>query len=103
GLAADARDAGDARRLAARVIEQHQVAGLHRAHVVARLEVAHAVPGTGLLLGERVDRVDLGLAHHQPVVAAVGLGHDTLAYQVKKRSWASAGSSMPVTRAFCTS
>jgi len=52
------------------VIEQHAVAGLHLvAHEVARLIVAHAVPGHALIGqgGEVVDAAISWFGFHQPV------------------------------------
>ena len=52
-----------------RVIEEAQVAELHRPHVVARLVVAHAVPGLalGAARDEVVPREGIGLGFHQPI------------------------------------
>jgi len=65
-----ARQAGDARLRAGRVIEQHAVAGLHGvAHEIAGLVVAHAGPGQRLARcrSQVIDRSLVGLTLHQPI------------------------------------
>jgi len=75
GGAADQGDAGDAGLLAIGVVKQHAVADIHLvAHEVARLIVAHAIPGHGLIgkVGEIV-YADIGrLGFHQPVAHGSG-------------------------------
>src|SRR5690606_31278066 len=60
-------EAGDAGRLAARVIDQHLVADGHRAHVKPREHAAHARPRLHLHALEIVDAEGVGLRLHQPV------------------------------------
>ena len=67
-------DLGDAVRCRGRrvagVVEQHAVAGLHLAHEVARLVVAHAGPRFGADTLQVVDREIVGLGLHQPIAFA---------------------------------
>ena len=92
----DAQQPRDAGRFAARVVEEAELALLHRAQMVAGLVVAHAFPGPALRANEFIDRINVRFALEQPVRAGL------CAHQAKKRSLASPGSSTPVTRAFCT-
>src|SRR5690606_27968389 len=49
------------------MVEEHEVALLHRAQVVARLEVPNPVPDRALVTHERVERVLVRLALREPV------------------------------------
>src|SRR5687767_6399993 len=63
-------NAGDTGDVATGVIKEGEIALLHLAKIVARLEITHAVPAAGAVLGARqvidAERGWLGL--HQPVV-----------------------------------
>src|SRR5579862_5525445 len=76
----DAYDAGDARNVAARIVEEGGVALLHRVpERVSRLIVPYAVPGGRLLrLGRKVlDAEGVRLRFEQPVI------HDSL----REKNW----------------
>src|SRR5688572_2797622 len=68
-VAGDGGGADNPGHVAARVVEQDAVAGLHQSHVVAGLVVAHAVPGFGADPLEVVDRERVRFGFHQPVAA----------------------------------
>src|SRR5207244_9937818 len=67
----DPRGAGDTGWVDARVVEQHEVADRHRAHVEAREHAAHAGPRLDLHALEIGDRERVGLGLHQPVLHEV--------------------------------
>lgn len=50
------------------VIEEHEVALLHGAKIVSRLEIAHARPGRAAILEERGPRVGFRFLFHEPVI-----------------------------------
>src|SRR3546814_19618146 len=57
------------------MVEKHLVAGSHAvAHEVARLVIAHAVPGFLLLALQLVDRERVRFGLHKPVVPAFASG-----------------------------
>src|SRR5690606_15695205 len=67
-FAHDLHDADDGRDLAARMVEERLVAGLHVApHHVAHLEIAHSVPARTAVPFEIVDAVGVGFRLHEPV------------------------------------
>src|SRR3546814_3340839 len=68
-------DADDAGHGTVGMVEKHLVAGSHAvAHEVARLVIAHAVPGFLLLALQLVDRERVRFGLHKPVVHAFASG-----------------------------
>src|SRR5690348_6452845 len=57
---------------AAGVIEEHAIADAHLAQVIARLVIAYAAPGLGLLACQIVDGKLVRFGFHQPMVHAEG-------------------------------
>src|ERR1019366_4963801 len=70
-------DSGDAREVAAGVIEKGRIAYFHRVpQHVSRLVIAHPVPGRGLSrhCGKVIDAEGVGLGFHEPMIHCASFG-----------------------------